>query len=111
MAGEFGISMLTERLMPQASEARLNQATQAKDQQAVAQGGASFKDTLNSALGDVNQAMQAADQVSRDFTAGKAGNLHDVMIAMEKAEVQLRTLTAVRNKVMDAYQEVMRMQV
>lgn len=111
MAGEFGISMLTERLMPAASEARLNRATEAHDQSAVAKGGSSFKETLDSALGDVNQAMQAADQASRDFSAGKATNLHDVMIAMEKAEVQLRTLTAVRNKVVDAYQEIMRMQV
>ena len=105
--------MLTERLMPgtqmrpevsAAKEAALSQKTDST-------GGASFSDTLKGALDGVNQALSSADAASRDFAAGKAGNLHDLMISMEKADVSLRTLTEVRGKVVDAYQEIMRMQI
>ena len=43
--------------------------------------------------------------------AGGEANLHDAMIAMEKADISLRYLIQVRNKAIDAYQEIMRMQV
>jgi flagellar hook-basal body complex protein FliE len=42
---------------------------------------------------------------------GQAPSVHDTMIAMEKADVSLRLTTKVRNKVVEAYQEIMRMQV
>lgn len=71
----------------------------------------SFSDTLKEALKDVNTSLHAADKASQDFATGKAENLHDVMIAMEKAELQLRTLTSVRGKLVEAYQEVMKMPV
>ena len=41
----------------------------------------------------------------------KSENLHDLMITMEKAEMSLKTVNAVRNKMVEAYQEIMRMQV
>lgn len=112
MAVEFGISMLTDRLMPEASAARATEklnASAAKEAQSG--GGPSFQDTLKSALGDVNDALKAADAATQNFASGKAANLHEVMIAMEKADLSLRTISAVRNKVVDAYQEIMRMQV
>lgn len=73
--------------------------------------GASFLETLQSQLGHTNETMLAADKASQDFAAGKGRDLHDVMIAMEKADLSLRTVTAVRNKVVEAYQEIMRMPV
>jgi flagellar hook-basal body complex protein FliE len=73
--------------------------------------GASFLETLKGAFGDVNKLQVDADKAARDFSTGEGGNLHDVMIAAEKADIGLRTLTAVRNKVVEAYQEIMRLQV
>lgn len=72
---------------------------------------ADFLSALESAVMETNTALQTADKASVDFATGKAENLHDVMIAMEKADVSLRTLTAVRGKVLEAYQEIMRMPV
>jgi len=70
-----------------------------------------FLSSLESAIQDTNVAIKEADKLSVDFAAGRAKNLHDVTIAMEKADLSLRTLTAVRGKVLEAYQEIMRMQV
>jgi len=71
----------------------------------------SFQETLKSALQEVNESIHGADKAAQNFASGKAESLHDVMIAMEKAELQLRTLTSVRGKMVEAYQEIMRMPV
>ena len=73
--------------------------------------GASFIDNLKEALGSVNEAIKSSDQAAQKMASGQASNLHDVMIAMEKADVSLRTLTAVRGKILDAYHEIMKMPV
>lgn len=70
-----------------------------------------FLGALRSAVMETNTALVKSDKAAVDFASGKANNLHDVMIAMEKADLSLRTLTAVRGKVLEAYQEIMRMQV
>ena len=77
----------------------------------TAQTGASFMETLKSQFVDTNQAIQSADAAARDSAAGKNVSLHDAMISMEKAELSLRSLVAVRGKVIEAYQEIMRMPV
>lgn len=72
---------------------------------------ASFKQTLNTFLTDVNNLLnEAGDNVS-DLAEGKAENIHDVMIAAEKASVGLELVVEIRNKLLEAYQEMMRMQV
>jgi flagellar hook-basal body complex protein FliE len=76
----------------------------------ASEGGGSFADTLKQAMETTNEIQIQADEASKDFAAGK-GNLHETMIAMEKADVSLRTLTAVRGKLVEAYQEIMRMPV
>ncbi len=73
--------------------------------------GPSFEDTLKATLQEVNETIQASDKAAKDFATGKAENLHDVMISMEKADVALRTVTAVRSKMVEAYNEIMRMPV
>ncbi len=54
---------------------------------------------------------QLGDAAARAFALGQAPSVHDTMIAMEKADLSLRLTTKVRNKVVEAYQEIMRMQV
>lgn len=71
----------------------------------------SFSQFLNRSINEVNEMLGGADKSARDLAAGKSENLHDAMITMEKAETAFKLLVQVRNKVIDAYQEVMRMQV
>jgi flagellar hook-basal body complex protein FliE len=53
--------------------------------------------------------MKESDQLARDFATGKNNNIHEVMIASEKAGISMRFLLQIRNKLLDAYQEIMRM--
>jgi flagellar hook-basal body complex protein FliE len=70
-----------------------------------------FAETLKTALNETNKAQIEADHAVEKLNTGEAKNLHEVMISMEKADISLRMLVQMRNKVVDAYQEIMRMQV
>ncbi|NMA64938.1 MAG: flagellar hook-basal body complex protein FliE [Clostridiaceae bacterium] len=71
----------------------------------------SFKDIIVDALKNVNTLEQESIKMTEDFIAGKTDNIHSVMIASEKAAISLQFVMEVRNKVLEAYQEIMRMQV
>lgn len=71
--------------------------------------GQGFQDTLNSMISQVNAQLQEADQLTEEFALGKTDSLHEVMIATEKASISLSFLLQIRNKLLDAYQEIMRM--
>lgn len=73
--------------------------------------GEGFVDALQTAVAKVNEQQVAADTAVEKLQTGESRNLHEVMIAMEKADISMRLLVQVRNKVVDAYQEIMRMQV
>lgn len=73
-------------------------------------GGASFADELGRALGAVEEAQRGADGEAEKVALG-GGNLHEAAIALEKADISMRLATKVRNKLVEAYQEVMRMTV
>jgi flagellar hook-basal body complex protein FliE len=76
-------------------------------------GGASqpgFSDALGKALASVEELQQAADRES-DALAHGGGNLHEAALALEKADVGMRLATKVRNRFVEAYQEIMRMNV
>jgi flagellar hook-basal body complex protein FliE len=72
--------------------------------------GANFADELGRALGAVEQAQLDADAEANKAALG-AGNLHETAIALEKADISMRVATKVRNKLVETYQEVMRMSV
>jgi flagellar hook-basal body complex protein FliE len=70
--------------------------------------GPSFAETLGQALGAVEkQQLQADDQAARVALGG--GNLHEMSLALEKADISMRLAMKVRNKLVDAYNEIMRM--
>lgn len=71
----------------------------------------SFGEILNASLGEVNTQMVRSDQMVSDLAAGKSDNLHGTLIAMQKADISFRAVLEVRNKVMRAYEEIMRMQI
>ena len=70
-----------------------------------------FADSLNSAISQVNKAQVDADRAIEQLHSGEQKNLHEVMITMEKADISLRLMVQMRNKALEAYQEIMRMQV
>ncbi len=70
-----------------------------------------FKDLLNKAISDLNTTQVDANNSIQNLATGGSDNLHDVVISMEKAEMTLQYAIQVRNKVMDAYQSIIQMQV
>lgn len=71
----------------------------------------SFTDALHKAVNDVDKLQHEADQAVTSAQTGGTGSLHEAMIALEKADISFRTMLQVRNKVIEAYQEIMRTQV
>ncbi|MEC9488396.1 MAG: flagellar hook-basal body complex protein FliE [Halanaerobium sp.] len=72
--------------------------------------GPSFISVLQDAINEVNVSQINAQNLARDFALGRVENIHTVTIAAQKAELALDLTVAIRNKIMDAYQEIMRMQ-
>lgn len=72
---------------------------------------ASFANTLKGAINNLNEMQNLSDQKTEAFATGKIDNLHDVMITAQKASVALETAVQIQRKAIDAYNEVMRMQV
>lgn len=75
----------------------------------TAASGPSFGQMLQGALGQVSGLQDHAGQMATAFAQGKTGDIHSVMIASEQATMALQLTTQIRNKAVDAYQEVMRM--
>ncbi len=71
----------------------------------------SFADTLKEAVNTVNALQKDSDKKMQDLATGKAKNIPEVMIASEKADIAFKLMVQVRNKIIDAYHEVMKMQV
>lgn len=71
----------------------------------------SFADTLGTAVQQVNQMQKNADKAMQNLATGKTDNVADVMIQTEQADIALKLMMQVRNKIIDAYQEVMKMPV
>ncbi|MBC7466306.1 MAG: flagellar hook-basal body complex protein FliE [Bdellovibrio sp.] len=77
----------------------------------TAGGGVSFADTLKEAVNNVNQIHLDADKKAQELATGRTDDIAGVMIATEKADIALRVMVQVRNKIIDAYQDIMKMQV
>lgn len=71
----------------------------------------SFAAVLENSLVEVNRLQHQADAAITAFATGEKVSLHETMIAMEQADVSFRLMMQVRNKIVEAYQEIMRMQV
>jgi len=70
-----------------------------------------FSSMLKDALKDVNGAQLEADDAVQKVLSGETKDIHSTMIALQKADVSLKMMLEVRNKIMEAYQEVMRTQI
>jgi flagellar hook-basal body complex protein FliE len=72
---------------------------------------ATFSQAIKKAVGEVNSLQGQADTLAVNLASGDVEDVHKAMIAMQKAKLALDFTIQVRNKVIEAYQEVMRMQV
>ena len=83
--------------------------TQAQPLKPAAPKPGDFQNLVGNMVSDFNQVQnQAADEVAR-LAAGKADNVHQVMISLGKAEVSFNYMLEVRNRLLDAYKQVMQM--
>jgi flagellar hook-basal body complex protein FliE len=71
----------------------------------------SFAEVLKNSISEVNRLQLETDGAIQDLVSGKEQNVHEVMVAMEKASLSLELLVQVRNKVIAAYDEIKRMQI
>ena len=75
-----------------------------------AEGGLAFGDLLKQALQEVNQASAQSEVEARNLMTGESADMHTAMLAVQKADLSFQMMMAVRSKLIDAYREVMRMQ-
>ncbi|MBO8129733.1 MAG: flagellar hook-basal body complex protein FliE [Peptococcaceae bacterium] len=69
----------------------------------------SFGELFSQAIEKLNQSQVKADNAIKDFLAGGKQDLHQVMIALKEAEITMQLAVQVRNKIVEAYQEISRM--
>lgn len=74
-----------------------------------ASGGTPFSERLLQALDESNRTLEEAERSSEQIAAGK-GDIVETMVSLSRAEVSLRLVVALRNRLLDAYQQIMRMQ-
>jgi len=70
-----------------------------------------FFQRLQAEVDATNDKLVTAETNLRDLATGKEGNIHHVMLSLEDARLSLQLLTQVRNKVLEAYQDLLRMQI
>ena len=82
-----------------------------KDKETKSSGGSSFLDHLKEGVKEVDTMQKTADTMATNLATGKDANLHETMLAATQAELTFNLMVQFRNKVLEAYQEIMRMQV
>ncbi len=70
-----------------------------------------FGEMLENSLKQVNKIQIDSENMKKELALGKVDNLHDVSIASEKANIALQVTMSVRGKVVEAYKEIMRIQI
>jgi flagellar hook-basal body complex protein FliE len=69
-----------------------------------------FANLFQQQLSELNANVGAAETSMQDLAAGKSVELHDVMISLERARLSVQTFVQIRNKLVESYQDLMRMQ-
>lgn len=87
------------------------QQTVADPSKTAQKGNASFDAAIKDALKAVSEVQDNADKAIEDFSKGNVKDIHTVVVAMEKADVSMQTLLQVRTKLLNAYTQIMNMQV
>jgi len=95
------ISQLPLKLTPSASTDNKPEKTK----------GPSFSQILKESIEEVNRLQQEADKAIQNLARGEHKSIHETMIALEKADISFQMIMQIRNKLIEAYQEIMRMQI
>lgn len=72
---------------------------------------AGFADAVSNALQSVSDAEHEADAIAEDIATGGDTGVHELMISMAKASLSVDLMVQIRNRAVEAYQEIMRMQI
>lgn len=103
-----GIEQMLSALRSTAAQAAARPAESAP----VESGATDFAQVLKSSIEKVNQTQQSAEQAAEKLAAGDTSqNLHEVMIALQTASVSFQEMVQVRNRLVNAYQDIMNIQV
>ena len=78
---------------------------------AAAADGPAFADTLKNLMGEVVKSQDAAAQASQAYATGNSTDVTATMVAVERASITFALMLQIRNRLLDAYQEIQRMQV
>lgn len=70
-----------------------------------------FGSLLDNAISQVNEMQLESDGLKNQLVIGELDNLHDLTIATEKANIALQITMSIRNKIVEAYKEIMRIQI
>ncbi len=96
--------------IPAAELRQLNAGTAAGSTTSVQPASGSFSNLLGQMVNEVNSRQQIAGQALQDLQSGQNVPLHQAVIAMEEASVSFQLMVEVRNRLLESYQEIMRMQ-
>jgi flagellar hook-basal body complex protein FliE len=81
-----------------------------KKTQTTASNGVGFEEMLNKYINNADSAVKGSENMALSLAKGDDINLHDVTIAAQKASIAVTLTTTVRDRAVEAYQEIMRMQ-
>jgi len=81
------------------------------DKKTAELGSETFEETLTDSIKKVNFLQNEADQAIQELMVGKNKDVHETMVALGKADVSFQMMMKVRNKIVEAYQEIMRTQI
>ena len=104
---KFGAILEQRRELPQTSE--LGNNRELGKQTPPAEIGPTFSDQLANFVSGIDQMQKGAKLQAEEFAVGRTNDIHNTMIDVEQADISLRMLANVRNRVVDIYREVMRM--
>ncbi|WP_100010963.1 flagellar hook-basal body complex protein FliE [Lentibacillus sediminis] len=102
--------MMNQAINP-ATHAQLPDFSITKPEMSPAKAQENFGNMLNNAIDGVNETQIASDRKTQALAQGTVNDLHDVMIASQKSSVTLEAAVQIQKKVIDAYNEVMRMSI
>jgi len=83
-------------------------ASAASPASGVARGVSNFSELLEKALGEADRLQKDADRAVADLATGELQDIHEVVLSLAQADLSFRMMVEVRNRVLEAYQEVMR---
>jgi flagellar hook-basal body complex protein FliE len=110
---KFGVILEQRRELPRTSElakpGELGKPSELGKATPPGEVGPTFSEQLANFVSGIDQIQKGAQAQAEDFAVGRTNDIHNTMIDVEQADISLRMLANVRNRVVDLYREVMRM--